>query len=161
VWHPQIVALRESLALPRHPAQIVVSGRCRVDFTARLFNVPEVPVFLIAGEECLSAHASALRARPWIRHVPLTGNDLWSVIHRLRIEEKIQRISAIGGRFTATRLVDAGLAGDIYLTTTSHEGGTPGTAWYSGSTSPRLRMITEKRWLERGSPVIFEHALIN
>ena len=43
VWHPELVALRASLDLPRHPAQIVVSGRGRLNFDALLFNVPEVP----------------------------------------------------------------------------------------------------------------------
>jgi riboflavin biosynthesis pyrimidine reductase len=161
VWHPQLVSLRESLGLPRHPAQIVVSRRGRLDFTARLFNVPDVRVFLIGGEECIAAHAAALSARPWIRHVPLAGHDLRPVIDRLRVEEKLRRISAVGGRFTATRLVDAGLAQDIYLTTTSREGGEPGTPWYDGPVSPRLSVITRKQWLERGSGVVFEHILIN
>src|SRR5690349_9909945 len=67
VWHPQMVALRESLGLPRHPAQIVISKRGHLDFNALLFNVADVPVFLIAGEACTSLHASELRERPWIR----------------------------------------------------------------------------------------------
>jgi len=161
VWHPQMVALRASLALPRHPAQIVVSQQGRLDFNALLFNVAEVPVFLVAGAECMSVHASALRSRPWIRHIPLIGHDLRPIIDRLRVEEGIQRISTIGGRFTATRLVDAGLAQDICLTTTSRDGGEPGTPWYDGSSPPRLRRITAKEWLERGSRVLFEHILIN
>ena len=63
----------------------------------------------------------------------LDGDDLGQAFERLRLEEGIQRISAIGGRFTATQLVDAGLIQDIYLTTTSLEGGEPGTPWYCGS----------------------------
>jgi hypothetical protein len=45
VWHPELAALRASLGLRRHPAQIVVSRRGRVDVDALLFNVPDVPVF--------------------------------------------------------------------------------------------------------------------
>jgi riboflavin biosynthesis pyrimidine reductase len=160
VWHPELVSLRTSLGLPRHPAQIVVSKRGRFDFNTLLFNVPQVPVFLVAGEECAIRHEAALVARPWMRLLPSPGDDLRSVVDTLRIAERIQRISAIGGRFTATRLVDSGLAQDIYLTTTSRVGGEPGTPWYSGARSPRLTLVTEKEWRENGSRVVFEHFLI-
>jgi riboflavin biosynthesis pyrimidine reductase len=127
VWHPELIALRALLGLRRHPAQIVVSKRGRVDVDALLFNVPAVPVFLIAGDECIARHAPALRTRPWVRLIPMTGDDLGPAFEALRVEEGIQRISAIGGRVTATQLVDAKLIQDIYLTTTSLEGGEPDT----------------------------------
>ena len=136
VWHPELVALRASLGLRRHPAQIVVSKRGRVDVDALLFNVPDVPVFLIAGDECIERHESALRERPWVRLIPVNGDDLRPAFERLRSEEGIQRVSAIGGRFTATQLVDAGLIQDIYLTTTSLEGGEPGTPGTPGRPHP-------------------------
>ena len=79
VWHPDLVALRASLGLPRHPAQIVVSRRGRLDFAARLFTVPDVRVFLIAGDECIARHETALRARPWVRLIPLGRGDLGQV----------------------------------------------------------------------------------
>jgi riboflavin biosynthesis pyrimidine reductase len=134
VWHAELVALRASLGLPRHPAQIVVSKRGRVDVDALLFNVPDVPVFLIAGDECLARHEPALRARSWVRLIPVNGDDVRFAVERLRVQEGIQRVSAIGGRFTATQLVDAGWIQDIYLTTSSLEGGAPGTPWYCGPT---------------------------
>jgi len=160
VWRPELVELRASLGLPRHPAQIVISKHGRLHFSALLFNVPEVPVFLIAGDECVARHTSALRVRPWVRHVPLVADDVRLSIDRLRDEEGIHRISAIGGRFTASRLVDAGLAQDIYLTTTSQEGGEPDTPWYSGPNSLTLKKIARKQWIDRGSKILFEHALI-
>jgi len=161
VWHPELVALRASLSLPRHPAQIVVSKRGRVDFDALLFNVPDERVFLIAGDEGVARQQSALRARPWVRLIRLDGDDLRPAVEHLRLEEGIQRTSAIGGRFTATQLVDGGLIQDIYLTTTSLEGGEPATPWYSGLASPRLTAITSKQWNERGSRVAFDHFLIS
>jgi riboflavin biosynthesis pyrimidine reductase len=109
VWHPELTALRASLGLRRHPAQIVVSKRGSFDVDALLFSVPEVPVFLIAGDECIARRESALRARPWVRLIPTNGDDLRPAFERLRSEEGIQRVSAIGGRFTATQLVDADL----------------------------------------------------
>jgi riboflavin biosynthesis pyrimidine reductase len=142
VWHPELVALRSSLGLPRHPAQIVVSKRGSLDFDALLFNVPGERVFVIAGDECMARHETALRSRPWIRLIAEHGGDMGPAVERLRLEEGIQRVSAIGGRLTATHLVDAGLAQDIYLTTTSLDGGDPGTPWYSGAVPPGLTAIT-------------------
>jgi riboflavin biosynthesis pyrimidine reductase len=160
VWHPEVVAVRRAFGLPRHPAQIVVSKQGRLDFNTLLFNVPDVPVFLIAGNECVSRHLSSLRARPWIRRIPLVADNLGPAIDHLRVAEGIRRISAIGGRFTASRLVDAGLAQDLYLTTTSRVGGEPGTPWYSGATPPGLAVITKKQWVDDGRPIVFEHISI-
>ena len=160
VWHPQLVALRASLNLPRHPVQIVVSKYGQFDFDALLFNVPEVPVFVIAATEQMARHASLLGTRPWIQHVPLVADNLRLPIDQLRKQHGIQRMSAIGGRFTATSLVDAGLCQDLYLTTTSTEGGEPGTPWYTGAALPPTRTITKKAWPHRGSRISFEHILI-
>jgi len=158
VWHPELVALRLSLGLSRHPAQVVVSKRGQVDLASLLFNVPDVPVFLLGGEECLRRHADALRARPWIRPVPWASIDLTSSIAQLRLEYGISRISAVGGRSTATRLVDDGLAQDVYLTTGPRRGGTHDTPWYVGPARPPLTLKTRKTWSEAGSPVVFEHS---
>jgi riboflavin biosynthesis pyrimidine reductase len=160
VWHPELVALRASLDLPRHPAQIVVSGHGRLNFDALLFNVSEVRVFVIAAAEQMARHASALAARPWIRHIPQTTDDLRPAIQQLRDEEGIQRISAVGGRHTASHLVDSGLAQDLYLTTTAHHGGEPETPWYSGVNPPATKVITQKQWGDGDSRVLFEHVLI-
>jgi len=160
VWHPELVALRGSLGLPRYPAQIVVSKRGRLDFDALLFNVPGVRVFLIGGDQCAARHESALRARPWVRLIRSHGDDVRPAFERLRLEDGIHRMSAIGGRSTATQLVDAGLVQDLYLTTTSLEGGESGTPWYSGAISPQLTAITRKQWDESGSRVVFDHFLI-
>jgi dihydrofolate reductase len=87
-------------------------------------------------------------------------DDLHQAIDHLRDAEGIRRISAVGGRFTATRLVDAGLAQDLYLTTTSRDGGEPGTPWYSGTTPPDLDVLTKKQWVDEGELIGFEHLLI-
>jgi hypothetical protein len=126
-----------------------------------LFNVPNVSVFLLAGDECIARHQSSLRARPWVRTIPVHGDDLRAAFEGLKSGEGIQRVSAIGGRFTATRLVDAGLIQDIYLTTTSLEGGEPDTPWYVGAIPPRITAVTSKQWDEDGSRVVFEHCLIS
>jgi hypothetical protein len=57
-------------------------------------------------------------------------------------------------------LVDAGLAQDIYLTTTPHDGGEPGTPWYTSATPPPLDVVTRKEWRDGRSTIVFEHVLI-
>jgi riboflavin biosynthesis pyrimidine reductase len=161
VWHPEIVSLRRALGLPRHPAQIVVSKRGRVNLDALLFDVPDVPVLLIAAPDSMRDRAGWLAARPWVRLMPLIDDRLGDAIDRLREDEGIGRISAIGGRLTASRLVDAGLADDLYLSTTAREGGDPGTPWYAGEKPPVLEVVTRKRWLEHGEQIEFEHLAIS
>jgi riboflavin biosynthesis pyrimidine reductase len=159
VWHPELVALRQSLGLPRHPSQVVISKNGRLDLDALLFNVPEVDTFLVGGPECLSRCKAALAARPWIRRIPL-GEDLRVVFDRLRAEG-IRRVSAVGGRFTASRLVDAGLVQDIYLTTTSRAGGEPKTPWYNGVAPPQLELMIRKEWGSSNSDrMVLDHLLI-
>lgn len=160
VWHPEVIALRRTLGLARHPAQIVVSKEGRVDVDALLFDVPEVPAYLIAGDDGALRLRTWLRERPWIRHIPLDAHDLRPAIDRLRVDEGIRRISAIGGRSTATRLVDAGLVQDLYLTTTSRGGGEPGTPWYTGAIAPTLDVVTKKAWSDGRGDIVFEHAII-
>jgi hypothetical protein len=64
VRHPELVALRAELGLPRHPAQIVVSRDGQVDLDALLFNTLDVPVFLMAGAACEGRCAAGIAARP-------------------------------------------------------------------------------------------------
>src|SRR5688572_11233039 len=47
VWHPELVRLRETLGLPRHPTQIIATRR-GVDLNrGLLFNVPDVRVIVL------------------------------------------------------------------------------------------------------------------
>ena len=157
VWHPELVALRHALGLPRHPAQVVISKHGHLDFDALLFNVPGVPVFLLAGDSVIADRREWLQARPWIRPVSLVDDDLRGALDHLRVSCGIRRMSAIGGPVTASRLADAGVVQDLYLTTTSHDGGEPGTPWYVGANPPLLELVTRKEWSDRGLVVAFEH----
>jgi riboflavin biosynthesis pyrimidine reductase len=160
VWHPELVSLRLSLGLPRHPAQIVISKHGQFDFSSLLFNVPDVPVFLVAGEQCIVRHAPTIRERPWVEPILLNGDGLTTAIDRLRLERRINRISAVGGRSTATRLVDEGLAQDLYLTTGAREGGETDTPWYVGTAPRSLSVITRKEWIDEDARLVFEHIRI-
>jgi riboflavin biosynthesis pyrimidine reductase len=159
VWHPEFVALRAELGLPRHPAQVVISNDGRVDLDALLFNVPDVPVFLIAGARCEERCAAGIAARPWITLVRLTG-DLVHAFGSLRLEHRITRISAVGGHSTATALIDAGLVQDLCLTTTARSAGKPHTPFYTGPQPPTLDVIVRKRETSDPPSMTFRHCLI-
>jgi len=160
VWHPQLVALRESLGLPRHPVQIMVSNRGEIDLSTVLFNVPSVPVIVLAGAECRRRWTEAFESRPWLTVVPLAGRGLAEAFEELRRGHGIRRISAVGGRRTATALVDAGLVQDVLLTTTNRRAGRPGTPFYSGATWPRLDPVVTKTTESAPDPIVFRRLLI-
>lgn len=161
VWHPEIVALRRELGLPRHPAQVVVSRRGRVNLEqSLLFNVPEVPVFLIIGGEAVRPLESALARRPWITVVPLAHDSLDDAFWRLRRDYGLNRISVVGGRTLATSLIDAGLIQDLSLTTSALRGGQSNTPFYAGHCSPMLELIVRKQG-PGATAMTFEHFAVS
>jgi riboflavin biosynthesis pyrimidine reductase len=156
ITHPALIALRRELGLPRQCAQIVVSERGHIDLSARVFSTPDVPVFLLAGKECLEKTAADLKSREWITVIPI-GGDLPGAMQRLRRDHGMSRISAVGGPTLATSLVDSSLVQDLYLTTSAIDAGTPNTPWYIGAEPPRLGLIVRKREDTATAPIVFEH----
>ncbi|HEU4935674.1 MAG TPA: dihydrofolate reductase family protein [Vicinamibacterales bacterium] len=161
VWHPELVALRRELGLPRHPAQIVVTGRgCINPEVSRVFNVPDAPVYVLATPAGCRALEQGISGRSWVKVVPMTGDDLRQPLECLKREHGIGRISAVGGRTTASALLDQGLVQDICLTTTSREAGEPNTPFYIGRRPPRLTPMVRKRGLDAEYPIVFEHLAV-
>ena len=158
VNHPELVALRLELGFPRHPAQMVISKDGKFDLDARVFTTPDVPVFLLAGDACIKKVGEEIARRPWITLIAI-NDDLPATFARLRRDHGIGRISCVGGRVTATSLVDTGLVQDIYLTTSPIEGGEANTPWYVGKRRPRLETIVAKREMAE-TPIRFQHAAI-
>ena len=158
--HPELVALRLELGLPRHPTQMVISNEGRLDLSSRVFTTPDVPVILVAGRECERTIAPQLRDRSWITIVPI-GESLADAFVTLRRDHHIGRISAVGGRVTATSLIDAGLVQDLYLTTSAIDGGEPNTPWYVGDRFPTLETIVRKKEVAAESPILVEHLAIS
>ena len=158
VTHPELIALRRTLGLPQHPAQIVMSKEGNIDLTARVYSQPHVPVFLLAGRHCVEKHASDVRERPWITMIPING-DLAGAMTKLRHDHGIARISCVGGRTVATALVDAGLVQDVYLTTSPIEAGEPDTPWYGGERQPRLGVMVRKRE-DAPHPIVFDQLAV-
>lgn len=161
VWHPELVALRRELGFPRHPTQIVVTGRGCIDVEAtRLFNVPEVSVYVVAGPVACRTLAPAISRRMWVHLVPMEDDDLRRPLDILAEEYGIHRISAVGGRTIASALLDQGLVQDICLTTTEHDGGEPNTPLYVGDRPPRTVPIVRKRALDAEYPIVFEQLAV-
>jgi riboflavin biosynthesis pyrimidine reductase len=160
VTHPELAALRRDLGLPQYPFQMVISRDGNIDLSSRTLSTPDARAFLLAGPECVRKLSDEIRRRPWITMIPL-DHDLVAAFRRLKQEHGVGRISAVGGRATATSLVDAGLVQDIYLTTSTIDGGESNTPWYAGAHPPRLETIVRKREVAVESPILFEHLAIS
>ena len=159
VWHPELVALRSAMALPRHPIQIVATLHGVALEGGLMFNVPGVRVILLTGARGAVAMREALTARPWVTLVlmddPADPRAAFRELRRLGIE----RISCIGGRTLARPLLDAGLVQDLYLTTGIREGGAPGTPV---SDKPlNGREVVRKEGTGADTGVVFQHIVIS
>jgi 5-amino-6-(5-phosphoribosylamino)uracil reductase len=156
-WHPELVALRQSLGLPRHPAQIVATLR-GLTFEGLLFNVPELRVILVTVGACSDLMLTEIADRPWITTVQMpTARDLPHAFRQLR-RLGVGHISCIGGRTLARQMIDAGLTQDLYLTTSPKDGGEPDTPLYPAPL--RSRLIVRKHGTGAEAGVVFEHLVI-
>ncbi|HMJ84858.1 MAG TPA: dihydrofolate reductase family protein [Vicinamibacterales bacterium] len=154
IWHPELVALRASLRLPRHPVQIVATLR-GLDFSGRLFSTPELRVVVVTVGAGTELTVTPVAQRPWMTVLTMpTARDLPYAFRQLR-EMGIARISCIGGRTIARQLIDAGLVQDLYVTTSAKEGGRPGTPLYPRPVKGDL--VVRKRGTGPDEGVIFEH----
>jgi riboflavin biosynthesis pyrimidine reductase len=159
IHHPELLALRAELGLPGQPVQMVISDAGHLDLSSRVFASPELRVILLAGAQCERIVSPQIAGRPWITLIPI-GDSLPRALETARRDHGINRISAIGGRVTATRLIDAGLVQDLYLTTTAMDGGEDDTPWYVGAQRPRVTTVVRKREVTVRSPLLFEHLMI-
>jgi riboflavin biosynthesis pyrimidine reductase len=157
VWHPELVDLRMSLELPRHPAQIVATLRGLELADTMLFNLPAVRVLLLTVPSAAEQMSQAIKVRPWITLLLMEGpGGLRRAFGQLR-SIGVARISCVGGRTLAGHLLDAGLIDDVYLTTGRNTGGEPGTPLSSARW--RGRTVVRKRGTGVEQGVIFEHLL--
>jgi riboflavin biosynthesis pyrimidine reductase len=155
VWKSELVELRASLGLPRHPIQIVATLG-GIDLTRGLmFNTSELRVIVITAPRGASEMRPALTARPWISVLTMeTAGDLGWALTRLR-ELGVQRLSCIGGRRLAERLIDAGLIQNVYLTTSPQSAGESSTPFYSKPLD--AREVVRKRGTGADAGVVFQH----
>ena len=152
-WHPELVALRASLGLPRHPIQIIATLR-GTSFDGLIFNVPEVRVILLTVPACVDLMLTELADRPWITPVVMASSrDLVHVFRELR-GRGITTISCVGGRTLAGQLLDARLVQDVYLTTSAKDAGEPNTPL--SPTGTEGDVIVRKRGTGEDAGVTFE-----
>ena len=155
VWRPELVELRRSLQLPRHPIQIVATlGHLELHDTL-LLNVPELPAIVIATPVWNERMRQELARRPWITTVAMADPGNLTAAFRTMRSMGVARISAIGGRTIARALIDAGLVHDLYLTTSPRPGGEPDTPLYPGRLDGTVVVRKGGSGVERG--VVFEH----
>ena len=128
VWHPELVALRRDFGRTRHPAQVIVTSRGALHIeTALMFQVPEIPVYLVTASETASSLRLRVAARPWVQVVDAgQPPSMRTALRELR-SRGIDTVSAIGGRTTARALLREQVVHDLYLTTSAKEGGEPHT----------------------------------
>jgi riboflavin biosynthesis pyrimidine reductase len=128
VWHPELVALRRDLGRTRHPAHAIVSSRSSLHIeTALMFQVPEIPVYLVTTSDASSSLRLQVATRPWIQVID-AGQPLSmrTALRELRTRG-IETVSAIGGRTTARALLREHVVHDLYLTTSPKPAGEPHT----------------------------------
>jgi riboflavin biosynthesis pyrimidine reductase len=157
VWHPELVTLRLTRGKPRHPAQVVVTqgGQLRFD-DALLFQEPELRVFVVTQTASVRAIGARLGRRPWIEVID-AGQPM-SMSHGLRELRRrgVEVLSCVGGRQTATALIEEQAVRDVYLTSSAQDGGEPGTPFYAGEPLSYHRvLLKEGRGVEQG--VTFAH----
>jgi riboflavin biosynthesis pyrimidine reductase len=157
VWHPELVALRRRLGLPRHPAQVVISISGALPFERGLmFRTPELRVFVVTSTFGAIAIRAMVESRPWIEVID-AGDQLsiTAAMSELRARG-VRTVSCVGGPMTATSLLREQLVSDVYLTTSPRPGGVPGTPYYRGPAIPMARLV-EKAGQGAEEGVRFEH----
>jgi riboflavin biosynthesis pyrimidine reductase len=158
VWRPELVALRKTMDLPRHPVQIVATLDGIALDEGLMFNVPELRVILITVARGAEAMRDTVKARPWVSVVVMENAlDLPAAFRELR-RLGIERMSCIGGRTLAGQLLDAGLIQDVYLTTGIRLGGAPDTPFYGKPLHGRE--IVRKNGTGPDAGVVFEHIVL-
>jgi riboflavin biosynthesis pyrimidine reductase len=160
IWHPELVRLRLERGRPRHPAQVVVTERADLKIEQGLmFQVPELPVFIITKSTSVAALHARLRDRPWVQVID-AGEPL-SLTRGLRDlrAQGIEVVSAVGGRRTATSMLREGLVDDLYLTTSPIDAGEPNTPFYEGPPLS-LDLVVEKEGIGPEIGVRFEHFVV-
>ena len=162
IWHPELVALRTSLGLPRYPLQVVatLNGDLEVE-SSLLYNVPELPVFILTRDSGAKALEPYTERRPWIQVLSAgSESDVVAGLKVLRAQHGVMRVSSIGGRTLTTQLIERGVVQDIYLTTSPKPGGEPHTPFYTGATPLKTILSVRKAGREEETGVVFEHFVL-
>jgi riboflavin biosynthesis pyrimidine reductase len=155
VWHPELIQLRLSLGLPRHPIQIVATLRGLELEETLLANLPDIPVVLLSGPSAAAQMRRAVEARPWITVLLMDNPERLPWTFARLQSMGIRRVSCVGGRTLAGHLLEAKLIDDVYLTTGRNMGGDAGTPIFSAPWRGATIVRKGGTGVEQG--VVFEH----
>jgi riboflavin biosynthesis pyrimidine reductase len=155
VWRPELIELRASLGLPRHPVQVVATLR-GIDLEAPLFNDPALRVMFVTVPKFADAMRHAFAERPWLTPILMKEpSDLRTGFEKLR-QQGIATLSCVGGRTLARQLIAAGLVQDLYLTKSPRSGGDANTPLTDTPLEGRLVLRKHGTGVDEG--VRFEHS---
>jgi riboflavin biosynthesis pyrimidine reductase len=160
VWHPKLVALRLARGRSRHPAQVVVTdvGNLRFD-DGLMFQEPTLTVFVITRSGTVKAIQDRLSRKPWIEVIDAGEPVSFAAALQQLRARGIAVVSCVGGRRTASALLNEQLVKDIYLTTSAVDAGTPGTPYHDGH-SPFVERVLLKEGRGKEAGVRFEHLIV-
>ncbi len=157
VWHPELVALRTSMGLPRHPVQIVATLRGLPIDDMLMFNVPSAAAIVLTVPAAAERMRAAIEERPWMRMFVMTDEHHLPAAFAWLRTCGIDTVSCIGGRTLAAQLLDLRLVDEVYLTTSPKKGGDPGTPIHPGGW--RGTVLVRKCGTGEEAGVTFEHVI--
>jgi riboflavin biosynthesis pyrimidine reductase len=157
VWHPELVALRASLALPRHPVQAVATLRGVPIDDMLMFNVPDVSAVVVTIPAAADRMRDAIDRRPWTRMFVMADQHHLPAAFAWLRARGVDTLSCIGGHKLARPLLDAGLVDEVYLTTAPRPGGEPDTPIHTRAW--RGTVLVRKRGTGEETGVTFEHVV--
>lgn len=125
-----------------------------------MFLEPSLRVFIVTRSGAVRAIQERVRDRPWIEVIDTGERVSMACAMRTLKARRIDVVSAVGGRRTATALFEEGLVSDVYLTTSAIEAGEPETPFCVGP-PPEMRLIVHKAGRGAETGVRFEHFIVN
>ena len=115
-----------------------------------MFQMPELPVFLLAASDRVEALSRDAAGRPWIDVID-SGQPLSmrTAMRALRARG-IETVSAVGGRTTARALLREDVIDDLYLTTSPMPGGEPNTPLFDAPITAPIVLVKQGTGAEEG-----------
>jgi riboflavin biosynthesis pyrimidine reductase len=156
VWHPEFVEMRRVRRRERHPVQVIVtsSGDLPLD-DSLLFAEPSLRVVVVTRNSVASWLGARLRTRPWVQVLD-AGEPLSMFVALTRLRAMgLEVVAAVGGRWTTSALLRAGLVSDLYAITPGEAGGATLSRLCGGAARPRRRLLSKAAGDRSG--VCFEH----
>jgi riboflavin biosynthesis pyrimidine reductase len=156
VWHPELVALRLSRGLPRHPVQIVVAESEELPSETLLLAEPSLRVVVVTTRRYVAPLAENLRHKPWIRVVDAGPTLSFRTALTTLRRDGLAVVSALGSRRIASALLAEGLVTDLYLTGSDEDGLRPSRDIHDGPPVLQRRVLA-KQGRCGGHVARFEH----